>query len=99
VISKYVFNYPSHNGVLTWMAQFRGCLAVRARVGVMQRIDHDSYPVWDLAASRTNGRLRPYVQLSNLSNTGYEEIPGVRMPGRSVVGGIELLFRSSGPRH
>jgi hypothetical protein len=33
----------------------------------------------------------------NLSDTRYEEIPGVVMPGRSVVGGVELVF--TGRRH
>jgi outer membrane cobalamin receptor len=98
VISKYVFNYPSHNAVLSWLGQFHKSLAVRTRVGAIQRVGHDAYPVWDLAASRTNGRIRPYVQLSNLSNTGYEEIPGVAMPGRSIVGGFELVFRPEAQR-
>jgi outer membrane cobalamin receptor len=92
VISKYVFNYPSHNATFSWLGQFHKSLAVRTRVGAIQRFGHDAYPIWDLAASRTNGRIRPYLQLSNLSNTGYEEIPGVAMPGRSIVGGLELVL-------
>jgi hypothetical protein len=45
--------------------------------------------------ARTSGRIRPYLQMTNLSNTGYEEIVGVRMPGRSFVGGVELSLTSS----
>ncbi len=92
VISKYAFNYPSHNAIFSWLGQFHKSLAVRTRVGAIQRVGHDAYPVWDLAASRTHGRIRPYLQLSNLTNTGYEEIPGVAMPGRGIVGGFELVF-------
>jgi vitamin B12 transporter len=68
-------------------------LAWRTRVGLVQRVGRDAYPVWDLAVSRENGRIRPYLQLSDLINTGYEEIPGVRVQGRSIVGGFELLLR------
>ena len=30
--------------------------------------------------------------MTNLSNTGYEEIEGVRMQGRSFIGGLELTL-------
>lgn len=92
VISKYVFNYASHNGVFSWVGQFHRTLAVRTRVSAIQRVGHGAYPVWDFAASRINGRVRPYIQLSNLSNTGYEEIPGVDMQGRSIIGGFQLVL-------
>ena len=39
----------------------------------------------------TRGRVRPFLRASNLSNTSYQEIPGVLMPGRSVLGGIEVI--------
>jgi hypothetical protein len=32
------------------------------------------------------------LRLSNLSNTGYQEISGINMPGRSIVGGLALQF-------
>jgi outer membrane receptor protein involved in Fe transport len=92
LISQYVFNYPSHSGVFTWLGTFRNAVNVRSRVGVIQRVGRDAYPLWDLAASRGNGRIRPYLQLSNLSNTGYVDIPGVMMPGRTAVAGLDLVF-------
>jgi outer membrane cobalamin receptor len=92
VISKYVFNYPTHNATFSWLGQFHNILTARTRVGVVQRVGHDAYPVWDLSASRIHGRIRPYLQLSNLSNTGYEEIPGVAIQGRSITGGMELIL-------
>ena len=92
VMSKYVFNYPSHNATFSWLGQFGNVFSARTRVGVVQRLGHDAYPVWDLSASRSHGRIRPYLEFSNLSNTGYEEISGVAMPGRSVTGGLELIL-------
>ncbi|HEX4486086.1 MAG TPA: TonB-dependent receptor [Terriglobales bacterium] len=90
--SKYVFEYPSQNAVVSWMAEFKTQFALRTRLGVLQRIEQDPYPLWDFSFSRTTGWLRPYLQLSNLSNTEYEEIPGVAMPGRSVIGGLEFIL-------
>jgi hypothetical protein len=34
--------------------------------------------------------LRPYLRFQNISNTGYQEIAGVAMPGRSLVGGVSI---------
>jgi iron complex outermembrane receptor protein len=61
-------------------------------VGVVQRYQQQAYPVWDGYISRTAGRVRPYLQMTNLSNTGYQEIAGVNMPGRAFVGGIEVYL-------
>jgi iron complex outermembrane receptor protein len=46
--------------------------------------------VWNAALTHESGRLRPYLRLDNLSNTGYQEINGVAMPGRSIIGGVSL---------
>jgi iron complex outermembrane receptor protein len=62
---------------------------------VVQRYQRDPYPVWDVSVARERGWIHPYIQATNLSNTGYEEIEGVRMQGRSFVGGLEFTF----PRH
>jgi iron complex outermembrane receptor protein len=90
-VSRYVFNYPSHEAVFAWTATWREWLVARTRVGVTQRFEHQACPVWDLAVARNSGRIRPYLQLANLSNTGYQEIPGVLMPSRSIVGGVEVI--------
>lgn len=91
-VSRYVFNYPSHHAVFGWTGVWHDWLAARTRVGVTQRFEHQAYPVWDLAVSRNNGLVRPYLQLANLSNTGFDEIPGVLMPSRSVIAGLELVL-------
>jgi outer membrane receptor protein involved in Fe transport len=91
-VSRYVFNYPSHAGIFGWTGAWRDFLVARTRVGVTQRFEQEAYPVWDLAIARQAGVIRPYLQLTNLSNTGYEEIPGVLMPSRSIIAGMELVL-------
>ena len=67
-------------------------LLYESRLGVVQRYQQTAYPVWDESLARESGRVRPYIQMTNLSNTGYDEIQNVRMPGRSLVGGVEIAF-------
>ena len=55
-----------------------------------QRYKQTVYPVWNAALTHDSGKIRPYLRLSNLSNTGYQEITGVAMPGRSITGGFAL---------
>ena len=99
--SEYVFNYPVQNAHVEWDAALGRQITLRNTVQIAQRYQEEPYPVWDLALAREPGagsgwasRVRPYLRLANLSNTGYEEITGVAMPGRSITGGVSIrLFR------
>jgi iron complex outermembrane receptor protein len=88
--SEYVFNYPGENIHGSWTTTLRHDVTVINTVQIAQRYQRSVYPVWNLAVMRDHGRLRPYVRCGNLSNTGYQEISGVNMPGRSVAGGVAL---------
>lgn len=90
--SEYVFNYPVNDARAEWRWTPMHSLLLESRLGVVQRYQQTAYPVWDESLARESGRVRPYVQLTNLSNTGYDEILNVRMPGRSFVGGVEIAI-------
>jgi len=66
------------------------------RVLVEQRYQQTAYPVWDLSLTHAIGRVQPFLQATNLSNTGYDEIPNVPMPGRGFIGGVKIVL--VGPR-
>ena len=87
LLSKYLFNYPVNNASMQWLARLPGNIQMRTRVGVVERYNNDPYALWDLALSRQFQYVRPFLQLANLANTSYQEIAGVAMPGRSIVGG------------
>lgn len=95
--SEYVFNYPVNNARIEWSWNPWQTLSLNSRLGIVQRYQQTPYPVWDSSITRETGRLRPYLQMTNLSNTGYVEIIGVRMPGRSFIGGVELVLTK--PHH
>ena len=88
--SEYVFNYPVNNARAQWNWSIKHQFLLQSRLGVVERYHQDPYSVWDESLIREAGRIHPYLQMTNLANTGYEEIIGVRMPGRSFTGGVEL---------
>ena len=90
--SEYIFNYPVNNASAEWIATFARSILLRTRVGVAQRYQQEAYPVWDTSIAREVGRIHPYLQMTNLSNTGYQEISGVNMPGRAFIGGVEVVL-------
>jgi iron complex outermembrane receptor protein len=88
--SEYIFNYPVQNVMATWTMAAAHQWMMTNTVQIAQRYQQSAYPVWGATLTHDAGRLRPYLRLSNLSNTGYQEISGVNMPGRSIVTGFAL---------
>ncbi len=96
--SEYALNYPVENLRAVWTAALKHALIVTNSVAIVKPYQQagnpawnaNPYPVWNAAVTHDSGRLRPYLRLANLSNTGYQEIFGVAMPGRSITGGISL---------
>jgi len=92
--SEYVFNYPVNDAFVSWQGTLPGqvCRAQPPGRGA-------ALPARCLC---TVGCIRwariplygAHLSCSNLTNTGYQEIPGVAMPGRSVIFGVDLYLRS-----
>ena len=71
-------------------------MIARTRIGVLNRVAASPYAIWDASAGYASGRVRPFLQLTNITSTVYQDIPLVAMPKRGVVGGVELyLFGAS----
>ena len=95
--TKYTFNYPVQSGAIAWQRALPSSILFRTRVGVLDRRARDPYALWDIYAARTGGRLNPFLQVSNRTATSYQEIQGVLMPGRTVIGGFEFQLRRGHP--
>ena len=91
-LSRYVFNYPSSAGTIAWRAALPGGVVARMRAGVTNRLGRNPYAVADLYLARAGRRLRPFFQLTNLTNTSHEEILMVPMPRRGIIGGLEYVL-------
>ncbi len=96
VNSRYLFSFPSENGVATWEGSLPRGIVARTRVGVLERYNASSYALWDASAAYNRSRLHPYIQLSNITNTSYQQIQGVVMPGRQFLIGCELAVALRG---
>lgn len=92
--TKYAFNYPVHEGVVAVSGRLPGKVAARTRVGAVDRYSGDPYGLWDLAVAREFGHLAAHLVLSNITDTQYQEIPGVVLPGRSVVFGLDFFWHA-----
>ena len=88
--SQYVFNYPINQATANWLGSLPHGIAFRLRAGMTQPYHTDPYPLVEMALTRDFHWAQPYAQISNLINTGYEEIQGVRMPGRAYLIGLQL---------
>jgi iron complex outermembrane receptor protein len=94
----YVFNYPVHAGVATWWSRVPGGFDSRFRVAAIERFQtatnpQGAYPLVEWTVGREFRYATPYVQLTNLTDTKYQEIAGVAMPGRGVIAGLELHWK------
>jgi iron complex outermembrane receptor protein len=88
--SEYVFNYPVENIHAAWSVTLGHAFAMTNAVQLAERYEQTVYPVWNSEFTHDTGKIRPYLRLTNLSNTGYQEITGVNMPGRAIMGGFAI---------
>ncbi len=96
--SEYALNYPVVNIHAAWTAALGRMVTLTNAVQIARPYQQpgnppwnaSAYPVWNASLTHDSGRIRPYLRLGNLSNTGYQEINGVAMPGRSITGGVSL---------
>lgn len=92
--SKYVFNYPVHDGRIAWQGQLPWNIVARSGLSVVGRYARDPYALWEAALGREFRHMSVHLAFNNLTDTQYEEIQGIAMPGRSVVFGLDFFLRS-----
>lgn len=95
--SKYVFNYPTQQAVVSWERLVNGGLTARVRSGVTKQYERSAYVLVDASVAWTRSRFHAYLRATNLANVDYQPVLGVTMPGRALTGGVEfVLFGSDG---
>jgi outer membrane receptor protein involved in Fe transport len=60
---------------------------------VVDRYSRDPYALWDAAVARDFNHFSAHLALQNISNTQYADIPGIVMPGRNVLVGLDYRWR------
>lgn len=92
IVTEYTFNYPAHDAIIEWRGTVAKNVIARTRIGVLNRFGSHAYAVWDASAAYSAGRVRPFLQLTNITSTVYQDIPLVAEPKRGIVGGVELYL-------
>jgi iron complex outermembrane recepter protein len=87
--SKYVFNYPSQQAVIGWERFSLHGLIARFRTGITNQYQRNAYILMDAYLAWTRSPLHPYARLTNVTNTEYQPVYGVVMPGRAGLVGVE----------
>ena len=107
LVYRYVFNYPVNEGVATWWSRIPGGFDSRFRVTAVERYQaantpiQGAYPLVEWTVGRQFQYLKPYVQLTNLTDTKYHELlttngtapVGLPMPGRGFIAGLEVRWK------
>jgi iron complex outermembrane receptor protein len=88
--SEYVFNYPVENIHASWSWAMGHQIVLTNAVQLAERYQQTVYPVWNATLTRDAWKVRPYLRITNASNTGYQEINGVNMPPRTIMGGVAV---------
>jgi iron complex outermembrane receptor protein len=94
--SEYISNYPADDASVTWQGTLPASFIARTRIGVINRFDSSPYALWDVAVAREFRYVGAHLDLANITDTQYQEIPGVAMPGRSVIFGLEFILSKKG---
>jgi len=89
-LSKYVLNHPVHH--VTASVFFTFPLDITTGLfGVYKQLNQGrSFVILDLKLSKKFKRMIFFIQVTNLLDIHYEEIPGVRMPGRWLITGFQF---------
>jgi hypothetical protein len=53
--------------VVAWQGSVRDKLALRTRVGVLNRRARDPYALWDIYTAMSAGQVHPFLQVSNVT--------------------------------
>ena len=94
VVYKYGFRYPQSQGAVVLNAGLARGLSLNLRLNHKKRLHQRAYAVLDASlTARIPGRSEIFLEAANLLNAAYEDIPGVRLPGRWVGAGLRFDIR------
>lgn len=88
-VSRYVFNFPTHQATMGYRGTLGGALLVKTQLGAYERSWQSAKALWDVSIGWNRGKFRPFIQASNLLDTQHEAFQGLAQPGRWFRGGVE----------
>jgi iron complex outermembrane receptor protein len=89
-LSKYVLDYARHSVIGFASLTLPVAINLGPRLSYRFREDGRDYWILDCRVARQFGRFKLYLEGSNLTNSQYQEIRGVDMPGLWLRTGLEV---------
>ena len=87
-LSKYVLDYARHSAVVFASLALPKTINLGPRLSYKSRVNGQEYWILDCRIGRRFGRLEAYLEGSNLTDSQYQEVLGVDMPGRWLRAGL-----------
>ena len=92
VTSRYALEYLKHDlTVLIFHNLLLGIIQSWS-VNYEDRIKFEDHLIVDTKLMKNFSNIELYLTISNLFNRKYEEIPGVTLPGKWIIGGVKLVL-------
>lgn len=92
-LSKYALRYPRSKGSLSLKGPLPWGLDASLALSAVKREKEAGYFLADIGLARQFGNLRASLDIANILDAGYEEIPGVPATGRWSGVSLACAFR------
>jgi iron complex outermembrane receptor protein len=90
LLSKYVLEFARHQSGVSLAVPLAAGVRTALTLDHRHRLDGQQYVLGSLRLSRRIGRGDVFLDIRNLLNERYREIPGVDLPGRWTTVGFSL---------
>ncbi len=91
-ISRYTLTNLNHNLILKFFINLPYSVKQSLIFGYEKRVNTGNHFTIDTKLIKQFGKFIISLKISNLLNKPYEEIPGVRLPGRWIIGGLKITL-------
>ncbi|VAX22473.1 TonB-dependent receptor, partial [hydrothermal vent metagenome] len=91
--SRYLLQYLKHQAILTIGHDFFGGINFNWFMRYEERENVGNHFITDLKVDRTISYVNIYIKATNLFNVPYNDIAGIPLPGRWIVGGVKLSIQ------
>lgn len=91
-LSKYAMRYARHKADLGLKYVTARSAGLALNLSAVRRVDEKGYVLADMQFSKKYGTLEAAAGVTNILNTGYEEIPGAAAPGRWLHVSLSCSF-------
>ena len=88
--SRYLLQYLKQQAILTIGHDFFGNINFNWFMRYEERVNVDDHFITDIKIDRTFDFMNIYLKVTNLFDVPYNDIAGIPLPGRWIVGGVKI---------